>query len=327
MFDWNDLRYFLAVARHASLSGAARELSVSQSTVLRRIAALEEGVGHRLFDRLPSGYVLAPEGKDMLCLAQRIEEQVLALDRTMAGRCALVGGPLRVATSDVLAQTILSRHLVSFCRKYPEVRIELFVGDDYVDLARREADVAFRAGRPEQNCLFGRQVTTFAWAVYGGAEYLSRHPLPGGQDELARHHFVGFAGKMGSIAAASWLTEHVAPERIVYRTNSLIHMSHLLRLGLGLGLLPCVIADPDPGLVRVMPPIPRLNREGWLVTHEDLKDNTRVQCFLGEIGRAIAAERLRHLGVVESDNASSPKAVGPNGVGGNAPLHVESARS
>lgn len=305
MFDWNDLRYFLAVARHASLSGAGRELGVSQSTVLRRISTLEQNVGHQLFDRLPNGYILAPEGKDMLSLALRVEEQVLALDRVMAGRCDVVGGPLRIATSDVLAEAILDRHLVPFCRKYPELRIELLIGDDYVDLARREADVAFRAGRPEQNSLFGRQVTTLSWALYGGSEYLSKHPAPGDAEDWSGHQFVGFAGKMASISAATWYVDHVPEPCTPYRTNSLMQLSQLLRMGFGLGLLPCVLGDSVPGLTRVLPPIRDLDREGWLLTHEDLRHNTRVQCFLHEIGAAIASERHIHAGAAHDD--SSPR--------------------
>ena len=316
MFDWNDLRYFLAVARHASLSGAGRELGVSQSTVLRRIAALEEAVGHQLFDRLPSGYVLLPEGKDMLSLAQGVEQQVLALDRVMAGRCDGVGGSLRVATSDVLAKAILDRHLPAFCRKYPEVEIELLIGDDYVDLARREADVAFRVGRPDQSSLFGRQVTVLGWGLYGGADYLSHHPVAKGSVDFSAHRFVGFAGKMAAISAASWLANRVPEQRIAYRTNNLMQLGELLRVGFGLGLLPCVIGDSHADLARVMPPIRELDREGWLVTHEDLKQNPRVQCFLREIGAAIASERHIHIGEArgESSSASSP-------VGETAPAH------
>lgn len=315
MFDWNDLRYFLAVARHASLSGAGRELGVSQSTVLRRISALEQDVGHQLFDRLPSGYTLAPEGKDMLSLALSVEEQVLALDRVMAGRCEVVGGPLRVATSDVLAQTILARHLVPFYRSFPEIHIELLIGDDYVDLARREADVAFRVGRPEQESLFGRQVTVLGWALYGGAEYLSQHSLPSGMNDISQHRFVGFAGKMASLAASAWLSEHIPEGCITYRTNNLMHLRDLLRLGLGLGLLPSILGDDDPSLIRVLPPIRSLDREGWLVTHEDLKHNTRVQCFLREVGRAIANERHRHLGA-RDERASSSLANGEDAAEG-----------
>lgn len=300
MFDWNDLRYFLAVARHTSLSGAARELGVSQSTVLRRITTLEEGVGHQLFDRLPSGYVLLADGEDMLAQAQRIEEQVLALDRVMAGRCDSVGGSLRVATSDVLATTILDRHLPDFCRKYPELQIELLIGDDYVDLARRDADVAFRVGRPEQSALFGRQVTTLGWGLYGSADYLAQHPVSAETTDFAPHRFIGFAGKMAAIGAATWLAERVPDQRITYRTNNLMQLGEWLRLGFGLGLLPCVVGDAHADLMRAMPPIRELDREGWLVTHEDLKQNPRVQCFLREIGAAIASERHRHMGTPES---------------------------
>jgi DNA-binding transcriptional LysR family regulator len=300
VFDWNDLRYFLSVARHASLSGAARELGVSQSTVLRRITTLEEGLGHQLFDRLPSGYVLLAEGKDMLSLAQRVEEQVLALDRVMAGRCDSVGGPLRVATSDVLATTILDRHLPAFCRKYPELQIELLIGDDYVDLARRDADIAFRVGRPDQSSLFGRQVTTLGWGLYGAADYLAQHPVTAGSADFAPHRFIGFAGKITAISAATWLAERVPEERITHRTNNLMQLGEWLRLGFGLGLLPCVVGDAHADLKPAMSPIRELDREGWLVTHEDLKQNTRVQCFLHEIGAAIASERHRHMGLPEN---------------------------
>ncbi|HJU30330.1 MAG TPA: LysR family transcriptional regulator, partial [Hyphomicrobiaceae bacterium] len=143
--SWDDLRVLLAVARHGSLSGAARALGVNHSTVLRRVAALEAAIGTRLFDRLPGGYALTPAGDDMHMVAARLEEEIAAAQRRLAGRDAQPSGTVRVTTIDILALYVLPRHLTSFRAAYPGISIELVIAETPFSLTRREADVAIRA--------------------------------------------------------------------------------------------------------------------------------------------------------------------------------------
>ena len=173
MFEWSDLRPFLAVARAGSLSAAARALGVNHSTVFRRIAALESALDVRLFDRLPNGYCLTAAGEEMLARAERVEAEVLGIDRRIAGQDVRPQGSVRVSTADTIAYGLLPRHLMSFREANPGITVELAVESRFVNLTRREADVALRPSRDPDGDMVGRRVSDIAFAVYGAPEYFA----------------------------------------------------------------------------------------------------------------------------------------------------------
>jgi DNA-binding transcriptional LysR family regulator len=151
--DWDDLRFFLAVALSGSLSGAARSLGVSHSTIFRRIGNFEQQLGVRLFDRLPEGYVLTAVGEEMRDSVTRIEDEIAALSLKVAGQDQRPRGTIRITTTDLLAAGVLPRHVAAFRTEQPGIEIEVVVADSLLDLTRREADVALRIGNPTQETL------------------------------------------------------------------------------------------------------------------------------------------------------------------------------
>lgn len=278
--DWDDLRLFLAVARAGSLSGAARSLGVTHSTVFRRIGAFESRLGVRLFDRLPGGYALTQAGEEMRDSVIRIEEEITALALKVAGQDQRPTGTIRITTTDLLAVGVLPRHIAAFRTEWPEIEIEVVVADTVLDLTRREADVALRIGNPAQETLVGRRVGRLGFAVYGAADRVLGDPAEG--------DWIGYGSAHGPLVRnlARWWPG----TRQVYRTNSITAAHAAAKAGIGLAALPCVLADCDPTLTRAASLPEDFMLDLWLLIHEDLRQTARIRLFLDFMATALAAD-------------------------------------
>ena len=283
--DWDDLRYLLAVGRAGSLSGAARRLGVNHSTVFRRLGALEARLGVRLFERLPGGYAATAAGEDLLRGAARIETEALQLDRRLAGRDLSLSGSLRLTAPDDVAEHLLTAPLAGFRRSYPEISLEVVIDNRMLSLTKREADVALRPSSRPPEVLVGRRVGPLASALYG---------TDGTAPETAP--WIAWEEGGGPPDVARWVEQQVAPERIVYRSNSMLHLLAACRAGVGVALLPCFLADPEPALERLAPPDTALTTELWLLTHPDLRRSARVRALLDFLFEALRPMRPKLAG-------------------------------
>ena len=286
--NWDDLRYLRGGARHGSLSSAARALGVNHSTVLRRITALEAAMGVHLFDKLPGGYALTAAGDEMHRVALKVEEDIAAANRRLSGRDTKISGTLRVTTIDILALYVLPRHIAAFRERHPDLRVDLLIAEASLSLTRREADVAIRATNTPPENLVGRSVSGLTFAVYGAGAYLERAEPT---DDPARHAWVGLDESFDHTSIAQWLKKTVPAGRIGYRVNSVAAAVEAVRAGIGLGLLPCGIADRSPALRRIGSPVTEVGAKIWLLTHEDLRHMGRVRAFLDFLVDAFAEER------------------------------------
>lgn len=285
--SWDDLRYLLAIARAGGLGGGARALGVNHSTVYRRLHALEADLGVALFERLPDGYRPTEAGARLAAVAERVEAEVLEADRELTGRDTRLEGRLRVTCSETLAFRLLTTEIGRFQRAHPGIQVDLVVDNRPLDLARREADVALRAARPVEGDLFGRKLADIAWAVYGAADRIAVEGAPGGIEGLACHGVIGWAADAAPTRAAAWLARTVPPASISFRTSSLLNQLVAVKEGLGLAVLPCYLADPEPGLARAVPPLPDLATELWLITHGSLRATARVRAFMDLVGAGL----------------------------------------
>lgn len=281
--DWDDLRFFLAVALSGSLSGAARSLGVSHSTIFRRIGNFEQQLGVRLFDRLPEGYVLTAVGEEMRDSVTRIEDEIAALSLKVAGQDQRPRGTIRITTTDLLAAGVLPRHVAAFRTEQPGIEIEVVVADSLLDLTRREADVALRIGNPTQETLVGRRVGRLSFAIYASGTFCNR-----GAPDLLRSDWIGYGSAHGPLSRK--LERRWPQARSVYRTNSITAAQAAARAGIGLAALPCVIADCDPGLVRAGEMPEDFALDLWLLTHQDLRNTARIRLFLDFMTAALAAD-------------------------------------
>jgi len=280
MFDWDDLRYFLAVARHHSTLAAGRALKVNQSTVQRRLVELERGIGRPLAKRHPTGYRLTELGQEMVAYAERVELAVLAFEqRSEASRRDAVG-VVRLTCPEPLVYRITQSSLLErFHARYPEVRVEFVMSDRYLDITKGEADVALRSGDTDDNELVGRKIADSFWAVYASRKYVERHGKPNRVEDLELHPLVGFDDTMTHHRAAKWLRQVAPNGKVVARNNSVLGLLYAVKSGIGVAPLPTALGDAEADLVRVLGPIPELARIWRLLTHPDLRHTPRVSAF------------------------------------------------
>lgn len=291
--DWNELRLVLAVVRADGLIGAARALGIDHSTVFRRLQGVEARLGQQLFERLPGGaYEATSVARRMAAAAERMEDEVLALARDIAGRDHRLTGRLRVTSSETLAHRILTPHLAAFRRAHPGIAVELTIDNRVLNLTRREADVALRPMRPKEGDLWGRKLADVAWTVYGSSEYLEARGALASPVDLKVHPLIGWEASATGIKAAEWLSGIAPDPAFVYRSNSLVNQLHAAKEGIGLAVLPCYLADLEPELARALAdPVRELARELWIVTHSDLKRTARVRAFFDVVGAGLAADK------------------------------------
>lgn len=284
MHDWDDIRYFLAVARTGTLSGAATALGVNHSTVFRRVNQLEARFGARLFERHREGYTLTTVGETMRLSAEKIEEEVQTLDRQVTGEDVRLTGSVRLTAPDDIAATLLPDRLRAFREAFPGILLELVIADRFLNLSRRDADVALRPSRDPGDTLFGRRLSGVAVAVY------RRHDAFNEETALQEAPVVSGDESLAHTDSVKW-TEANAKERIVLRANTMAARLYAVRAGVGIGALPCFSADPDPMLARVTPPVPEMENELWLLTHPDLRHTARIRVVMEFLADSLARDK------------------------------------
>jgi len=287
VLDWDLLRYFLAVARTGSTLAAAETLKQSQPTVARRIDALERSLGTALFDRRKQGYRLTPEGEALLPEAEAVERAASRFEAKAGADTRSVTGTIRFTTFDMFANMSLGAVLQEFGRLYPDVKMEVLVTHEVLDLGAGEADIALRGGaRPIGGQLVYRSIGKTDWTAYCSREYAEANGYPRSPAELKDHVLVGGDGNLANVAAMRWLTENAAGAEIRYRSNTVENLVATVRAGLGVGMLPCTfIPRNGPLLACIWPPPPELASEGWLVTHERMRNQPRIRAFMDFLPR------------------------------------------
>ncbi|WIY52063.1 LysR family transcriptional regulator [Devosia sp. YIM 151766] len=310
--NWDDLRYFLAVAKTGSLSGAARRLGVNHSTVFRRIGAFETQLGVRLFERLPSGYLLTQAGEEMREGALRVEDEIASLSRKVTGQDLRLSGTIRVTTLDMLAFGLLPRHLANFRTVYPGIEVELIVGNVTLNLNRREADIALRVGNTPPETLVGRRVGQLVFAIYGSENYLAGK----GGTGLEQHDWIGFDTEHAALTRR--FSAFLPAAQPLLRTNSIAAAIAATKAGMGLAPLPCGLADLEPDLVHVAALPEDFTLDLWLLTHEDLRQTARIRAFLDFLAGELAREAPLLKGNGRAGPASSMQ---------NHPMNAEARAS
>jgi DNA-binding transcriptional LysR family regulator len=289
MFDWNDLKYFVAVARHGSTLAAGRALKVDQSTVQRRLGELERRIGRQLVARHPTGYRLTAFGQQMLAHAERVEQAVNDFAQQLEASQRAVEGVIRVTCPEPIVNRITQSSLLErFRARHPGLQVEFVMSDKYLDLMKGEADVALRSGDTDDGELVGRRIADSLWAVYASRTYIQRHGQPERVEDLEVHALVGFDETMAKHRAAVWLHKVAPNGRIVARNNSVLGLLYSVKAGMGVAPLPTALGDGEPDLVRVLGPIPELKRIWRLLTRPDLRHTPRVAAFFDFIVEEIA---------------------------------------
>lgn len=300
--DWNDVRYFLALARLGSVRAAGKSLEVSHSTVLRRVEALEARLGTRLFDRSQDGYVLTAAGRQMVPGAERVELEMAELERGIVGQDGRLGGTVAVTCGDNFVATLLMRALGVFCAEHPDVELRFSVDGRPFDLARREADVAVRAlasGVSPPEHLLGTKVAPVILASYAAVDHATPARWLAFDDRKMVERMIG---------ESSW------PSLPAWGAFSSIEaIRSAAHAGLGLVMLPVYVGDPDPILRRLQPPDLRHLADLWLLCHPDLRHTARVQAVRSVVAQVFREHAALFRGGDWSDSAPGGPDLAPPG--------------
>jgi molybdate transport repressor ModE-like protein len=290
MFDWNDVKALLAVARGGSTAAAARELGVNQTTVARRLEALERDLDVRLVERSQTGASLTEAGLGLVAECEAMERAALALRQKVQAHRRGVSGTLRVTLSEMAAVSAVTPLLPEFRELYPDVVLELVITDDMLDIAAGEADIAFRGAHvlPDSN-LVARKVSETHWTLYASKDYVNRMGTPATPAELKNHVLIGGTDEPQTIPGLRTFLAQAPGVGATLKSTSITNLFASVKAGLGIGPMPCILADADHDLVQVFPPPPESLAYTWIVTRPELKDSPRVRAFIDFFAPRFAA--------------------------------------
>jgi DNA-binding transcriptional LysR family regulator len=283
--DWDDLRYVLALFRDRSSSRAGERLGVSHTTVGRRLRAIEEALGVRLFDQTPQGFVPTPAGRDVAEVAERMETELMSLEGRVLGADAKLEGKLRVATTDLLFRRYQSA-FSSFLARYPSVELTVIASDTQVSFTRREADVALRMTNTPPEYLVGRKVGRVHFAVYGSKELVQRM---GPKATLDDYPWLAWDEQRPDMRwLDAWLAVNAPKARIAMRVDfSFLALRETICKGIGVHFLACFEGDAEPGLERIGSVDPGHSRDLWLLTLPELRSTSRIRAFIDHMDEQI----------------------------------------
>jgi DNA-binding transcriptional LysR family regulator len=273
--EWSDIRHFLAIARARSLNGAARLTGQSQPTMGRRLRALEGALGHALFQRGSEGFVLTDEGAALLAHAERMEEEALAFERELAGHGDELDGQLRVSSSDWFGVHMLAPVFAQFIKAHPRVTIELVTDARLFNLARREADLAFRIQAFVEPDVIQRRLMTIPYGLYA-AKGRAR-PLGKGGAGCA---LITLDAAYRDFPDARWLRQVLPKAHVAFTSNSREAQARMCAEGVGLAVLPRPLGDGMAGLRLVRTDAPPPGRDVWLGFHRDLRRLRRLRALV-----------------------------------------------
>jgi DNA-binding transcriptional LysR family regulator len=283
MSDWDDIRYFLAVARSGSTLAAARDLRVSQATISRRVTLFEERLGIELFARSPAGYALTARGTALVPLAEAVELAAGGFHDAVDAESRRVSGKVRLTTIESAANAWVIPALARLAQSHPGIEVEVVTSDHFLDLARGEADVAIRFGAPPSDeALVARKLTELEECLYASREMVTRLGRPASFAEVACYPLVGdTVGSNGWFH--NWIEANIPNAHVAHRVQSISGIVAAVRAGLGAAILPTIMGDDIKGLVRLLPPIEELRMACWMVTTDQARRQPHVRAVIDAV--------------------------------------------
>ena len=290
MHDWSDLRIFLAVAREGSTLAASRMLNMNQTTVSRRIEALEHALGLALFTRTTRGFALTPQGQALMTRTLAVEVAAIDVETEATRLTRDLSGLIRVTSPEAMMTHSVSPIMLAYRALHPEVRFESLSAEHRMNLEKGEADIAFRAtnGKLTGDTLIAHRLPNVKWGVYCSDGYAGVNGKPSTMADLKEHAIVAYNGVAATLHFSIWFMSFVRGKQVATTCNSIPNMSGALRAGLGVGLLPVMIGMTTPGLALCFPPPAETDSAWWIVAAPEAYQQPRVRSFM-----SFASERIR----------------------------------
>ena len=293
MIDWNDLPYFLAVAKSGTLMGASKELNVNHSTVFRRINAIEDKLGTRLFERLTEGYELTQIGHIVLQHARSAENSIHSLERAVVGKDYELLGEIRITAPHSIAEHVLVPCVAKFRIDHPRISVNIIVSSALYDLSRRDADIAVRSTNNPPDYLLGRKVTDLTWSAFASKAYLKKNGRPVDTEDLIEFDLIGVDESLLRIEAYKWMMHHYSIDNFSCSASDVKTISTLCDKGLGVAILPTNYFNQN--LVKLFDIEPEFKDGLWILTHPDLRQVARIKEFGKFLYQYMMAVSYTHL--------------------------------
>jgi DNA-binding transcriptional LysR family regulator len=294
--EWDDLRFFLAVAREGQLAKAGGRLGVDATTVGRRLRRLEGVLGQTLFELTKDGQSLTEAGDRLLLRAEGMERQAREIEAAGASGPDLTGS-IRVSVSEGFGTWFVAHHLPAFAAQHARLGIDLVASSGFLNPSRREADIAILLDRPRKGPLFTRKLTDYALRLYASRDWLAAHGPVRTRAELKAHPLIGYVPDLLYAPELRYLTE-IDPElEPRLRSTSINAQYRLVAAGAGIAVLPCFIGDSDDTLVRLLDNV-LVRRSFWLVTHADTRRAGRIGAFVDWLTALVAARQGMLMGQI-----------------------------
>jgi DNA-binding transcriptional LysR family regulator len=295
-FDWDDLRFFLAVARSGRLTAAARRLGADHATVSRRITSLEESLKAKLFERRPQGYALTGHGEQLLAKAESMETEALAIQSEIGGADMALSGTVRIGAPDGFGSSFLAPRFASLSKAYPGLELQLIAMPRLLSLSKREADVAITLAPPKEGKVVARKLCDYRLGLYAAQDYLEAMPPIAAAEDLFAHRVVGYIDDLIFTPELDYLDEVAKGLRAQIQSSSVLAQMNAVAAGAGIGVIHHFMAVHEPRLVPVLPESVSITRSFWLLVHADLKDVARVRAVVDFIVRESKANRALLMG-------------------------------
>ncbi|MBY2942462.1 LysR family transcriptional regulator [Rhizobium leguminosarum] len=294
-FTWDDLQFFLAVARTGQLSTAARQLRSSHATVSRRIDRLEFTLKVKLFERNPRGYVLTAMGTRFIETAERMEQETERLRADLADGSMAQRGLVRLSAPEGFANFFFATVLPQFAAQHPHLSLELVTIQQIMSLSRKEADLSVVLDEPKGGPYFAEKLTDYHLQIYGSRDYLAKAAPISCREDLLGHPFVSYIEEMIFAPGLDYLGDVHPRIKPQFQSSSIFAQLTATRNGLGLCILPYFFASRYPELVRVLPDEIDLKRHYWITCHRDLKQAPRVRAVIDFLREAVRGEDARFV--------------------------------
>lgn len=295
-FDWDDLRFFLAVARSGRLTAAARRLGADHATVSRRITSLEESLKAKLFERRPQGYALTGHGEQLLAKAESMETEALAIQSEIGGADMALSGTVRIGAPDGFGSSFLAPRFAGFAKAFPGLELQLIAMPRLLSLSKREADVAITLAPPKEGKVVARKLCDYRLGLYASQDYLDAMPPIAAAEDLFAHRIVGYIDDLIFTPELDYLDEVAKGLRAQIQSSSVLAQMNAVAAGAGIGVIHHFMAVDEPRLVPVLPESVSITRSFWLLVHADLKDVARVRAVVDFVVRESKANRALLMG-------------------------------
>lgn len=286
--NWEDLKYFLALAKHGKLQHAAKALQSNHTTVYRRIKSFEEKTNRKFFNSTPTGYILTMAGEKLLQEILDLEERMDGINRYLDGIDDSLHGNITLTTTSSMAMSVMPKILANLKQKAPDLMIELKVSAGFFNLTKREADIAIRPCLTPPEHLIGKNLGKVQFALFASEDYLKHSPTNAKViNNLTQHQLLCLDHNFSHLLSKQWFDKFIKEQKNIYYVDDLTVMARLCAEGLGLAVLPTYFTNVYPNLKQVYKPKEFIGSNLWLLTHKDISKTQKIKFCMELLSREL----------------------------------------